>query len=471
VWTGEGQGGGSGTVDRTGVFYRRFDPNGNPLDAFEQRVNTYTQNTQNQPAVDMDPAGNFVIVWAGEGRAGKPNGKGKYDSRGVWARRYGNTGLPLDTYQVLVNATTTRTQEFPDVALDGNGNYMVVWRSERQGAGAWSVYAQRFDKNGGRLGTETRLNTKTYAAKLYPQVAMDDMGNSVVVWSGLRAEGYGDRVYMRRFRADTTAIDAKEVYADEPASAKYLKQQASVAMSNDGKYIALAWTSYAQDEAMFDPPQRSDGVYAHIYYNPDPTDPANTWDEYLANGLALGDFRLNANVAGHQNDPYVAIGPAGGVTTVWVGPNPNDPTTGLDIWARNVAVGSSSVTALAQGAAASGPSGQSVVRSAAIGGAALAGSGQSSTARLTDSALSDAGTARTDPAALLFGPVAPPAPPQATTPASTAGSATPGGTSTSSLYDSALFSLLGAEQPNKGMTSLDAAIAVPIGPVTAPAMA
>lgn len=471
VWTGEGQGGGSGVVDRTGIFYRRFDMNGNPLDAFEQRANTYTQNLQNQPAVDMDPQGNFVIVWAGEGRAGKPNGKGTYDSRGVWARRYSSTGLPVDTYQVLVNTTRTRTQESPDVALDGDGDYMVVWRSERQGAGAWSVYAQRFEKNGTRVGKETRLNTKTYGAKLYPQVDMDDVGNAVVVWSGMRVEGYGDRVYMRRFRADSTAIDAKEVYADEPASAQYLKQQASVAMTNDGKYIAVAWTSFAQDEATSDPPVRSDGVYAHVFYNPDPADPASAWGEYLVNGLALGDFRLNANVVGNQNDPYVAVGPTGGMTTVWVSPNPNDPTTGLDIWARTVAVGSPSVTTLTQGGSTSGSSSQSALQSAVIGGAALAASTQGSTAKLADSALSDASTAQADPAALLFGPVAPLGYVQPTATSAAASTPTSGGTSASSLHDSALASLLGAEESGKALTNLDAAIAVPLGPVVAPTMA
>jgi hypothetical protein len=439
VWSGEGQEGLNGAIDRTGVFYRRFDANGSALDAYEHRVNTYTKNVQDQPAVAMDPQGDFVIVFAGEGRAGKPAGTGAFDSRGVWARRYSNLGLPLDTYQVLVNATKTRTQEAADVALDADGDYFVVWRSERQGAGAWAVYGQRFAKTGTRVGREFRLNTKAYGAKLYPQVAMDDAGNSVVIWSGMRAEGYGDRIYKRQFRANATAIDPKEVAID--TSPAYLKQQGSVTMSRDGTSFVASWTSYAQDQANSDPPLRSDGVYAHMFSK----NGAGNWSDYS------GEFRLNASVAGDQNDSYVAMAPNGDMTAVWVGPNPNDLTSGLDIWARSLAVSAvGSASRFQASVARTSAASQGVVQAAAA----------SSQASLTDSALKDASIGSTDPAELLFGPAA------------SAGSAQPSGSASvpagtvsssagaASVNDSALIDVLGLGGSQTGLTSLDASIAL-----------
>jgi hypothetical protein len=271
---------------------------------------------------------------------------------------------------------------------------------------------------------------------------MDDAGNSIVIWSGMRAEGYSDRVYKRQFRADRTAIDPKEVPVD--GAPAYLKQQASVAMSNDGTCIAVSWTSFAQDEATADPPAKSDGVYAHMFYNPDPSNPASKWGEYQVNANPLGDFRLNANVAGNQNDSAVAMGPGGDMTAVWVGPNPNDPTSGLDIWARSVAVNGPGSTAA------------NVYNPLAnLALAAAVSSGESSQATLTDSALSDGDNAYADLTALLF--PAPQLGPVVSGPANVTGS----GDSVANLYDSALSDLLSTEGDQSQLTNLDATFGLP----------
>ncbi len=465
VWSGQGQDGANGTLDTTGIYYRRFrilsDPDSiSALDSYEQRANNYTKNIQNRPSVAMDPRGDFVIAWDGEGRTGNPTGKGKFDSYGVWVRRYSSLGQALGN-QVLVNTRVTKSQEAPDVAMDGNGNFFVVWRSERQGSGAWSIYGQRYTwKTGARRGGETRLNSLVYGAKITPQVAMDNFGNSVVIWSGLRSDGYGTHVYKRQFRPNGAGIGSRETTVDTSASAGYLKQQASVSMSSDGKYFVVTWASYAQDEAKLDPPRRSDGVYGHMFYNATPRNLKSTWTDYKVNGKAVGDFRLNTIITGDQNDPAVAMDATGNFSTAWVGPQTfttldddgaATTTATRGIWTRTTTLSkavssSSSAKTASTGTASAKP----VVAAAATTSTAsqTTASTQSSSGSLTDNQVQDAAIAGTYATPTVVGPTLP-----------TASS----GSSATQLTDSALADLLGAEGSLAQVTDLEFASGLPTG--------
>jgi hypothetical protein len=331
VWSGAGRNGSSGTIDLQGVFCRRFALDGTPLDASQRAVATYTKGVQEQPSVAMDSLGNFVVTWSGEGRQGTPSGKGTFDSRGVWARRFNSLATPLDRYQVLVNSVARKatSQEASDVALDGSGNYFIVWRSERQDAGAWGVYGQRFSANGTRNGGEIHLNQKLYGARITPQVAMDTQGDAVVVWSGNRQEAYSTHVYARRFDGQGKALDGGQEFvvdSDPDPKSPFLKQQAQVVVAGKGDF-AVTWSSFAQDQSN-DIAPRDDGVYARLLHadGSDFLDPATR--------QPLGVWRVNAATLGNQNSPGVAMDSNGDIAFVWAGPDADQS----GIWSRAVRV-------------------------------------------------------------------------------------------------------------------------------------
>src|SRR5437763_8688433 len=66
-------------------------------------VNTTTTNTQYQPAVAIDPSGNFVAVWSSNQNAGSGSGYG------IWAQVYDSLGDAVGT-ELHVNATTSSDQ-------------------------------------------------------------------------------------------------------------------------------------------------------------------------------------------------------------------------------------------------------------------------------------------------------------------------------------------------------------------------
>jgi hypothetical protein len=182
--------------------------------------------------VGMEADGDFVIVWSpGGGRRyaadGTPQGSefgfgtgtgwvyqmamdadgdmvkvitsrdGSYDIDG---QRYAADGTPKEaTFQV--NTYTPGDQWQPSVAMDADGDFVVVWHS-RYGSDEHrdGVFAQRYAADGTPQGGEFQVNTST-SSKVYdfryPRVAMNASGNFVIVW-GVWGPLYD--VYARLYR-------------------------------------------------------------------------------------------------------------------------------------------------------------------------------------------------------------------------------------------------------------------------------
>ena len=108
------------------------------------RVNTYTTNSQRNPSVAMDSAGNFVVVWESSGQDGS--------SSGIFGQRVDAAGVLLgDEFQV--NTSTVDDQILPAVAMGASGNFLVVWQHPSEFGGA-GIFGQLFDSGGNPLGSE-----------------------------------------------------------------------------------------------------------------------------------------------------------------------------------------------------------------------------------------------------------------------------------------------------------------------------
>lgn len=106
----------------------------------------------------------------------------------------------------------------PVIAALDNG-FAVVWErdfdSPEDGDGNIDLYIQRFDANGNRNGQPERVNTVTKGDQFDADITRLDNGTLVVTWVSMNYIGddepsTGD-IYMRRYKADGTALDKKEV--------------------------------------------------------------------------------------------------------------------------------------------------------------------------------------------------------------------------------------------------------------------
>ncbi|MCB0524885.1 MAG: T9SS type A sorting domain-containing protein [Lewinellaceae bacterium] len=243
----------------------------------EFRVNTTASNDQRFPAIAMDVDGNFIVVWQSYTQDG--------DGWGIYAQLYDNTGTAVGS-EFLVNTTTAGQQRRPRVAMDDSGNFTVVWESELD------IMYQRYDNTGTALGSETIVNTTTAEAQNYPDIAMDKDGDFVVVWQSFAQDGDDFGVYMQRYNNSGVAQGGETMVNTETTNA-----QLSPRVSSDtlGNYVVV-WVSNTQDGSQ-------EGIYGQLYDN---------------TGTAVGsEFLVNTTTSGAQDNPEVQMNGGGHFLVSW----------------------------------------------------------------------------------------------------------------------------------------------------------
>ena len=189
TWTSDGQDG-SGF----GVYARRFGADGSAL-GNEFRVNTTTANDQQHSSVALNDNGDFVIAWQGQ----DSNGLGDY------CQRFNGAGVAQGV-EFRVNTTTASDQDYPSVAMAASGDFVVAWSSLSQDGSGWGTYAQRYSAAGVAQGGEFRVNTTTSGDQDFPTVAMDSRGNFLVSWESQNQDASASwGVYARMYDKTGTA--------------------------------------------------------------------------------------------------------------------------------------------------------------------------------------------------------------------------------------------------------------------------
>ena len=255
-------------------------------DGPEFSVNTFTTGDQNQAAVSMEGAGNFVVVWASYGQDG--------DEGGIFAQRFDSTGTPQGG-EFPVNTFTTGNQRRADVSMDTSGNFVVVWQSEGGQDGDYGgIFGQRFDSAGAPQGSEFQINTFTTSAQYSPAVSMDDHRASfVVVWEGLGGQdGSSTGIFGQRFNS-AGAPQGSEFQVNTFTT--FPQFRPSVDSDGAGNFVVV-WVSFIQDG--FYP-----GVFGQRFDNA---------------GTPLGgEFQVNTFTTDSQTIPEVSMEDSGNFVVAW----------------------------------------------------------------------------------------------------------------------------------------------------------
>ncbi|MBZ0136588.1 MAG: tandem-95 repeat protein [Planctomycetes bacterium] len=172
-----------------GIYAQRYDNTGAAVGG-EFQVNSYTTNDQYYPSVALDADGDFVITWTSNGQDGSGSG--------VYAQRYDNTGAAVGG-EFQVNSYTTSSQQYPSVALDADGDFVITWTSNGQDGSGNGIYAQRYDNTGAAVGGEFQVNSYTTSDQYHPSVALDADGDFVITWMSNGQDGSGWGVYAQRY--------------------------------------------------------------------------------------------------------------------------------------------------------------------------------------------------------------------------------------------------------------------------------
>ncbi len=276
VWTSAGQDG-SGS----GIFGQRFNPSG--PQGSELRVNTYTTGNQRLPSVTLDGSGNFVVVWTSTGQDGSNDG--------IFGQRFNASGARQGG-EFQVNSYTTGYQQFPAVASDASGNFVVVWTSNGQNGGGGGIFGQRFNASGVPQGSEFKVNSYTTYTQGLAAVVSDATGNFVVVWHDYGQDGSLGGIFGQRFDA-SGAPQGGEFQVNSYTTSS--QSGASVASDGSGNFVVV-WTSFVEDGS-------GTGIFAQ---------------RFNASGVRQGgEFRVNSFTLDYQSFGRVAASPDGDFVVAW----------------------------------------------------------------------------------------------------------------------------------------------------------
>lgn len=261
------------------------------------QVNTYTNNNQRNPAIAMDSNGNFVVVWDSYGQDGSYTG--------IYGQRFGADGRPIGE-EFQINTTTFYIQNRPDIAMAPDGHFVVTWQSDSE----LNIYARLFDPNGLPTTGEFLVNTYFPSVQRDPSVAMNSTGAFVIVWAswhGIDAHTGEYYITGRVYNATGVPQGNEFIVTQLPFG-----QDPDVAMDESGNFVVV-WLRYSSGSI---PPA---GYYIRFR-------------RYYANGTPKGD-EVQITDGSHDGEPKIAMNSVGNFVLTW---QKSDPVIWeeIDIYAQ-----------------------------------------------------------------------------------------------------------------------------------------
>ena len=158
--------------------------------------NSVSKGNQISPDVAMDSKGNFVVVWADDA-----NNDNDYDIR---MSGFNSKGELLFS-NIMVNESASGNQTLPKVAMASDGRFVVAWNDQQSGKNI-NIKLRTFHADGKPASGDKYLIDQSEGTRRNPDIAMDDNGNYVVVWD---SDSDNNKVYQmmaQKYDFDGNAI-------------------------------------------------------------------------------------------------------------------------------------------------------------------------------------------------------------------------------------------------------------------------
>jgi hypothetical protein len=179
---------------------RRYDKDATPLGG-EFQVNSGMATMHKSPSIAMDIGGNFVIAWAIDTFDG--------DGMGIYAKHYDSNGIEFTPPQRALkggesgnefraNTYITGNQEYPSVAMNDTGNFVISWSGEGA-SDTLGIYAVDYDGLGNPVTEEFRISTNITSDQERPSSAISSGREYVIAWWSMDQDGSGYGVFAQRF--------------------------------------------------------------------------------------------------------------------------------------------------------------------------------------------------------------------------------------------------------------------------------
>ncbi|MCJ7457959.1 MAG: dockerin type I domain-containing protein [candidate division Zixibacteria bacterium] len=213
------------------IYCQRYNSSGTPQGSnFKVNDDNGTAD-QRHPDIALDGSGNFVITWM-DYRSGSTNAD-------IYAQAYNSSGTPLGPNFKVNSDATTQNQWYPKIAMDGSGNFVITWYDYRSVSNA-DIYAQRYNSSGTLQGPNFKVNDDVGTLPQYfPDVAMDGSGNFVITWMDYRSASYAD-IYAQRYNSSGTPQSSNFKVNTNAGTTQWYP---AIAMNSSGNFV-ITWEDF-----------------------------------------------------------------------------------------------------------------------------------------------------------------------------------------------------------------------------------
>jgi len=249
-------------------------------------VNTATAHSQTNPEVAMDSQGGFIVVWDSWFQDGS--------DRGVFAQRYDKDGLKTGS-EIQVNTTTTYSQARPDVKFLPDDRFLVTWESWNQdddNPSGYGIYGQLFNTHGEKINDEFQVNSSVENYQWFSSIESFSDSTFIVVWCSWEQDGDDGGIFLQRFDKDAKKVGEELKVNHQTIYYQWLPRIVNL----DGKNFAVIWSSWKQDGSR-------EGIVARFFNEED--------------GTASLEVNVNDYVAGYQWEPDVIKTADNELLVVW----------------------------------------------------------------------------------------------------------------------------------------------------------
>jgi len=233
---------------------------------------------QGHSRITVKSGGDFIITWY-DFRSGTNND--------IYCQLYDYEGNPQGM-NLIVNDDNNGIEQFdPDIAADDVGNFLIVWTDYREAGYPYypDIYGQFFDNSGQPIGENFAISQNNTSNKA-PSVAVDGSGNFIITWYDLR-HGNWD-IYAQRYASDLSPLGNNFKVNDDQGNAwQYCP---SVLVDNSGNFI-IAWVGGENGDC---------DIYAQRYSN-DGTAQGDNFQVNDLNGSGWSNYKPAISADGSGN--------------------------------------------------------------------------------------------------------------------------------------------------------------------------
>jgi len=290
-----------GTGSSGQILAQRYSANGATVDVVPLAVTADAVDLPSQPAVAMNANGDAVIVWAQE----MGNGGGR--SVDLVYRRMSASGVFTTPIETLIRPSEqSGTQSHPSVAMQADGGFAVAYLDASDGGSIRVIAVPDSDDPANGVSSE-RLSTLGDVAVDAPSIAALADGRYAVAWSSAAT---GGDATVRAVLVDGETGEPATAFQVSDAAIGVAAARPSIAVA-PGNILIVVW-------------QQDDGVDGDLRGR-----------VFNAGGSAIGaSFEVNRNTTGVQQAASIAV--VNGVLQVaWTGPAYDSPSVN-QTWLRTI---------------------------------------------------------------------------------------------------------------------------------------